>query len=114
ELLLAFASLLRNRVSSEEDFLGHIGGDDFIAVFRDENWDQTVREILREFQVLVPGFYNAGHLAQGGLPGRDREGRERVYPVISVSASALYVAPGDCHDVADISARLSAVKQRSK
>ena len=42
--VLRFVSeLLVANIDDKSDFIGHIGGDDFVAIFRSANWQATVR-----------------------------------------------------------------------
>lgn len=113
-VLIEMANLLKKRVTGEGDFVGHIGGDDFIIVFRREDWSQTIQDIFEEFAQRLNDFYREEHLAQGGLVTYDREGVERFHPLISISAGAVQIFPGDCTDAGQISSILSQVKLRSK
>ena len=46
ELIQFTAKLLSDEVVSELDFVGHIGGDDFILLFQSEDWEQRCNHIL--------------------------------------------------------------------
>src|SRR5690606_16525133 len=58
-----------------QDFLGHIGGDDFILLFRSPDWQERCRQILGDFaQGMVRLLEEQGHEAAGGYEAEDRQG----------------------------------------
>lgn len=49
EVILLLSRILCDAVDPQQDFVGHVGGDDFIVVFRSEDWPARCEQILREF-----------------------------------------------------------------
>ncbi|WP_233263124.1 hypothetical protein [Cognatiluteimonas profundi] len=47
-MILLAQSALRN-VESSVDFIGHIGGDDFIALFHSDDWENRCHSIVDMF-----------------------------------------------------------------
>lgn len=96
-VLTALATLLRRVLTSEQVFLGHVGGDDFFAGFvggHDEELRLLLRQLLAEFSSEVPAFYCAEDREAGFIIGLDRQGREQRFPLIRCSAAVLEL-PGD-------------------
>jgi diguanylate cyclase (GGDEF)-like protein len=83
------ARTLTEHVNLEIDFVGHVGGDDFIVLFESPDWRQRCEKILSEFESLHPSLYNLKHQQQKGMYAVDRLGKETFYPLLSLSIGAV-------------------------
>ena len=83
------ARTLTEHINTDVDFIGHVGGDDFIILFESADWRQRCEQILTAFEALHPQFYNLRHLQQKGIHAVDRHGREAFYPLLSLSIGAV-------------------------
>ncbi len=80
-------------------FVGHIGGDDFVAVVSfkgEEELYQVVNEILGNFDQEILNYYNEKDQKLGYIQTEDRQGIVNQYPMVSLSAAGLY---GDLHEI---------------
>ena len=68
-----------------QDFVGHIGGDDFILMTTTDCAAQVCESIVREFDAMVPELYTEEDRARGYLLHLDRKGQETKVPFLSVS-----------------------------
>ncbi|MCK9571775.1 MAG: response regulator [Candidatus Omnitrophica bacterium] len=71
--------------SCQNDFIGHIGGDDFVVVTAPETVNQICQTIIDEFDKTVPSFYSAEDNANGFIVGCDRKGKLQKITLLSVS-----------------------------
>lgn len=85
KVIKLIADILRSNVHVAEDFIGHVGGDDFIVVFSSDDWTQRCRNILTDFEQQIPDFYSSEDNVRGGIFGHSREGEERFFPMMSLS-----------------------------
>jgi EAL domain-containing protein (putative c-di-GMP-specific phosphodiesterase class I)/GGDEF domain-containing protein len=108
------ARALADVVDAQYDFLGHIGGDDFIMVLGSEAWESQVQAALKAFDAGVPHFYSPEHLAAGGVVTLSRQGVEMFHPIISLSAGVARVRPGSAQTAAQLSTRLAETKRQAK
>ncbi len=67
------------------DFIGHIGGDDFVIVTTPDAVDNLCKKIIAEFDKKSPSFYNEADRKAGYIIGLDRQGKEQRIPLLSVS-----------------------------
>lgn len=79
------------RKDGSHDFVGHIGGDDFIIITDPAKMETLAQEIVTEFDKMAPSFYNEADRARGKIVGTDRQGAVREFPFIGV-------AIGICHN----------------
>ena len=77
----------------DQDFIGHIGGDDFIILFQSADWEARCQKALDRFAQAILGFFNAEDRARQGYVAKDRHGEEVFYPLTSLSIGAVQVEP---------------------
>lgn len=80
-LLIRAAQELGNR----DDFVGHIGGDDFVIVTTIDKADALCQKLILDFESLIPSFYNEKDRKNGYILGKDRQGLEQKIPLLSIS-----------------------------
>jgi diguanylate cyclase (GGDEF)-like protein len=73
------------RFAGPDGFVGHIGGDDFIAIMSAEVAEEAARWICRRFDEEVRTFYGPEELERGFVESTDRRGEPVRYPLVSVS-----------------------------
>lgn len=71
------------------DFLGHIGGDDFVAVVDYENSKKIGRNIIKEFDKRIVDFYNEEDLQKGSIRILNRKGKMEKYPIMSITVAMI-------------------------
>ncbi len=68
-----------------DDFIGHIGGDDFVILTTLDKTDLLCQKIILNFEKLVPSFYNEKDKKNGYIMAKDRKGKEQKIPLLSIS-----------------------------
>ena len=94
EVLLCLAQCLGERVDPTRDFVGHIGGDDFMLVLGTQDWRERLNHLLEDFQGQCRRFYNREHLDAGCFVAHNRQGRREEYPLLSLSIGVVHVKSG--------------------
>jgi len=112
EVLLGLARLLRDCCDPDQDFVGHIGGDDFMLVLRCEDWRDVLQSLNASFQTLCRQLYKPEHIDAGGFYAPDRDGQWRWYDLLSLSVGVLAL-PDDAEAVVDAS-QLAELASRNK
>ena len=100
------------RHGAKGDFLGHVGGDDFVALTSPGGAERICRSVVRVFGRLVTRHFTPADQAQGFIRGRDRRGQETNFPLTTVSLGILECAPGT--DLLAITQTSSATKTFAK
>jgi diguanylate cyclase (GGDEF)-like protein len=72
-------------VGNPDDFIGHIGGDDFVIVTTPDAADNICKRIIADFESTAPSFYNEADKKAGFILALDRKGVEQKIPLLSVS-----------------------------
>ena len=92
QVLLLTSKIASRSIStsgSADDFLGHIGGDDFIIITKPEHVEDLSNNIISLFDQEVQAQYNPGDLAKGYIEVKNRRGQLEQFPIISISIAAI-------------------------
>lgn len=83
--------LLLAEACGRYDFLGHIGGDDFIILFQSEDWERRCEKLLLLLADIFPMFYSNVDRNRTSIETEDRLGTKRFHPLITLSIGALVI-----------------------
>ncbi len=96
EVLLCLAQCLNDRVDPSRDFVGHIGGDDFLLVLGPEDWRRRLNQLLDDFHSQCRRFYRSEHLEAGCFIAPNRQGIRQEFPLLSLSIGVVHLYPQAC------------------
>lgn len=96
------------------DFVGHIGGDDFMVFFQREDWELCCRNVLAAFSDGVRNHYPVEDRRRGFVVARDRDDRERQHPLVTLSIGVLEVPLPQGHHIDYVIEQITQVKRRAK
>ncbi|MHC8406426.1 bifunctional diguanylate cyclase/phosphodiesterase [Pseudomonas sp. TMB3-21] len=96
EVLLCLAQCLNDRVDPSRDFVGHIGGDDFLLVLGPEDWRKRLAQLLDDFQTQCRRFYRSEHLEAGCFIAPNRQGVRQQFPLLSLSIGVVHLHAATC------------------
>ena len=68
-----------------DDFIGHVGGDDFVFITTPQLAEAVCQKIIEEFEKKVPGFYEPEDAKKGYIIAHDRKGQLQQIPLLSIS-----------------------------
>lgn len=116
EVLLSLAQCLNDRIDRTRDFVGHIGGDDFLLVLSSQDWRARLNRLLEDFQSQCRRFYREEDLYAGCFVAHDRSGKRQEYTLLSLSLGVVHVHPEQCAqlDAGQLAALASEAKQHAK
>ena len=96
------------------DFIGHIGGDDFILLLQSRDWKSRCEQALRSFEQAAELLFKEEHLAAGGYNSEGRDGNVKFHPLTSLSIGAIQVAPRQFLSHHEVSAAMTDAKKMAK
>jgi diguanylate cyclase (GGDEF)-like protein len=114
DVLQLTGRLLSQHCDPERDFVGHIGGDDFIILFQSEDWDQRSQAIIDAFAAAIPDYYSLQDRTRGGHVSEDRRGEKVFHSLISLSLGVVKVEPGHYSTHHQIAAAAAEAKKQAK
>ncbi|UVC10120.1 EAL domain-containing protein [Rhizobium sp. TH2] len=113
-----FAALMRRYFFHENEFTGHIGGDDFFVGLRgidEEEMLHPLGRLLNDFSSEVMTLYSDKERADGYIIGHGRDGIEAKIPLMRCSIGVLELPQGVViSDIDRISAEIAHVKTLAK
>lgn len=78
-----------NTQGNSDDFVGHIGGDDFVVITTPDKAGTICEAILAAFDQSIPGFYASEDRQRGFILGENRQGHEVRFPLASLSIAVV-------------------------
>jgi GGDEF domain-containing protein len=113
-VLLHVSQVISQIVRPRVDFVGHVGGDDFVFLLRSQDWTLRLIAIIEELAASLVNFHSSEHRGAGGLVGVDRDGSTRRFPLLSASIAAFEIDSSDLITPDIIAESLSQTKALAK
>ncbi|RNB81575.1 GGDEF domain-containing protein [Brevibacillus fluminis] len=105
QIIRSTTQLLKNTiqaVGNRDDFIGHIGGDDFIIITTDKRMLEVTSYLMESFDTSMADLYERRRKCTGELP------------ILSLSLAGLYVHPERYRSVEEIAEQAAVLKKRAK
>ena len=113
-VILLFSTILKSYAQAN-NFLAHIGGDDFFVGFTQSKYEyvyKTIHEIQTEFKLKVKELYSKVDQENGYISAKDRFGIERKFNILGVSSAIIEINPS--MDKNNLDLMLGEIKKESK
>jgi PleD family two-component response regulator len=101
-------------LGNEDDFVGHIGGDDFMVVTTPDRSVPISDAIIRHFDRIIPFYYDRCDRERGFVEMEDRKGRLTRFPPMSISIAIVTNEGREFHHAAEISDVAAQLKRFAK
>ncbi len=88
EVIKATAHIIEDAVrlkGTPDDFVGHVGGDDFVVITTPAHMREVSTEVISQFDRRAPEFYAPEDRARGYIQGKTRQGVDMQFPIMSIS-----------------------------
>lgn len=92
EVIQRTAALLieaSKRHGDSTEFIGHIGGDDFLLITTPERATPLCEAIAKAFDAMAPQLYDEADRARGYLLHTDRKGQSISVPLLSIAIALI-------------------------
>lgn len=85
--------LLENihKIENSDNFVGHIGGDDFIAIISKTDYDTVCKNMIAQFDKEVISFYLEDDVERGYVEVANRKGVIEQFPLVSISIAVVEI-----------------------
>jgi diguanylate cyclase (GGDEF)-like protein len=116
EMIRLLASTLTGDLRQDADFVGHIGGDDFLVIFQGDDWAARCEGMRLRFNAMSGNLFDEIDRARGGIDSEDRHGHQRFFPITTVAVGvACFVDayPVDPETVASLAASAKRVAKNT-
>ena len=98
----------------EGTFVGHIGGDDFIAIISKADYDFICQDILAHFDQGIKKYFTEDDWEKGYLEVANRKGIIEQFPLTSLSIGVVTAEPGEYENSLEIGEVGAQVKHLAK
>lgn len=97
------------------DFLGHIGGDDFVIITTPDKYNELCKNFICMFDTIIPFHYEEPFRKQGYMIAKDRSNRVKKIPIMSVTIALVMKSnPAEVNSLIEMNERIAEVKQYLK
>ncbi|GCF11513.1 GGDEF domain-containing response regulator [Dictyobacter arantiisoli] len=96
-----------------DDFVGHVGGDDFVIVTTPDREKILCNHILERYREESRAFYRREDLERGAINGLDRSGHPRLFPLVSLSIGVVSDKT-QCPSMCEVSGLTAEAKRKAK
>lgn len=114
DIILKTAACIREQMDLLYDFLGHVGGDDFVLVMQSSDWLPRLHRMAQSVNDAVATMYPDADRAAGGIEAEDRFGVKRFFPMVTLSFGVVTVMGSCAMDLAELTSAVADAKKRSK
>jgi PleD family two-component response regulator len=97
-----------------DDFVGHIGGDDFVVISTPAKADAVAASIVKAFDKRVVGLFSREDLERGYLEVVNRKGTVDRFPLLTMTIAMVTGGKGRVEHIAQISDIASELKRYGK
>ena len=114
QVVRSAGEILGEMAARDGDFVGHIGGDDFLLVCATQRASQLAQEGFNRFGELICELVGPQIAAKGTFPGLSREGEARDFPLASLTAVIVPVEPNNWKGAAHLGEWAATWKKAAK
>lgn len=117
EIIEFTAETILNCIHNSEfsdTFVGHIGGDDFVAIIPGIESENICQNILAYFDKHVDKYFTEDDLEKGYIEVANRRGIMEQFPLTSLSIGVVVADPGRFHNILEIGEVGAQVKHAAK
>jgi EAL domain-containing protein (putative c-di-GMP-specific phosphodiesterase class I)/GGDEF domain-containing protein len=114
EMIRLMARLSVACADPQRDFIGHVGGDDFILLFQSNDWEDRCEKLVADFNLNARSMYDDAGRAAGGVYAEDRQGVMRFFSFTTLSIGAVRVRKGQFRNADDVANAAASAKHAAK
>lgn len=116
-LIQATARIIQDAVvefASADGFVGHVGGDDFVAMMPPDVAEDVAKRIVERFDAQIGQFYDREDLVRGYVEVQDRKGVLQKLPLVGMSIGVATTAKREFAHYGEAVAVATEMKQFAK
>ncbi|BEU95887.1 phosphodiesterase [Acidovorax sp. DW039] len=114
QMIRLVARLATMHCDARRDFVGHVGGDDFMLIFQSSNWRQRCKNIIQDFAREATALFDETAQRAGGIHAEDRHGVPRFFPCTTLAMGAVHITPGRFRHAEEVANLAALAKHEAK
>ncbi len=99
---------------TSRDFIGHVGGDDFVIISVPENVNAICESIIKDFDIKILELYSEADKEKGYIVTANRQGTVMQYPIMTISIAVVTNERRKLFNYLQVAEIAAEVKKRSK
>jgi len=103
-----------HKIENSENFVGHIGGDDFVSIIGITDYEKICQEFILEFDAKSGGFYSDEDAERGYVEVANRKGIIEQFPLITISLAVLEIDAHIFSSILEIGEIAAQLKHKAK
>jgi len=113
-MILLAARCITAQADPRRDFVGHVGGDDFVVLFQSDDWERRCEAALASFNQQALALYDEPARQAGGIEAEDRHGCLRFHPLTTLGIGAVRVVASGALRPEDVANAAAQAKRQNK
>ena len=105
---------IKKDLGTSEDFLGHIGGDDFVLICSPVRVNELCSKIVEEFDRGIVEFYDPEDLKKGFIVSIDRNDKPAIFGIMTVSVAVVNTDRTVIREPKEVALKVTELKQYAK
>jgi uncharacterized protein YlxP (DUF503 family) len=101
-------------LGTDEDFLGHIGGDDFVITCAPERMESICSMIIEKFDKGIVNHYEPEDLERGYIVSIDRKDKPAIFPIMTISIAVVNTDRTVIREPKEVAEKVAELKQYAK
>ncbi|MPN51879.1 hypothetical protein SDC9_199529 [bioreactor metagenome] len=97
-----------------KDFMGHIGGDDFVVVVNHHQAQALCGRIIRIFGAAIQTLYTPDDWERGFIISKNRNGFTEEFPIVTLSIAVVTNREKSYSDLGGLSREIANTKKQCK
>ena len=107
-------SEIMKTLGTDEDFLGHIGGDDFVIICGPERMKPICSMIIEKFDKGIGEHYDPEDLERGYIVSIDRKNKPAIFPIMTISIAVVNTDRTVIREPKEVAEKIAELKQYAK
>ncbi|HVI40540.1 MAG TPA: GGDEF domain-containing protein, partial [Anaerovoracaceae bacterium] len=114
DLILKLLSGIIVKNVRKDEFVGHIGGDDFVVIVNDHVEADSFQRIVTDFETEVLKFYNRDDVEKGYIIATNRRNVVEKFPLITLTLVSVNNKNQHFKDMFELTETLAGLKKSKK
>ena len=116
-IIRLMAVILRSAIAefgNINDFLGHLGGEDYVLISSSDKIVKIVERVMEVFDSLIPCQYDEDVRTKGYMMGLNRRNEQEKFPLMSISIGIVHVNPASYSHYSQVVEKAKEVLKKAK
>lgn len=114
DLMLSLVANILKECTTQNEFIGHIGGDDFIVICDYHEGDAYCRSVIEKFSRGIASLYRNEDLENGYIVSKNRNGVTESFPIASLSIAGISNKANTYQSIDSFSHDIAQLKKKCK